>query len=79
MSAYMVIDPGPEAIFESLRPAKPKSGERMPPMRCALERDAHGAVLLAVLYVLDNRWGIERIVEQVVPLQATRPNFGGVR
>ena len=51
----------------------------MPPVRCVLERDAGGDVLLKLSYVLENGWGIELRAEQVVPLRATRPNFGGAR
>lgn len=75
-----IIDPSqPGAQARSLWPTTPKTGERMSPVRCSLERDADGAMVLTLSYVLDNRWGIDRRVEQVVPLQTTQPNFGGVR
>lgn len=63
----------------SLRPIKPASRKRMSPVRCVLEvRDA-GTPLLGLSYTVMERCGLGHQVEEVVPLQSTRPNFGGVR
>ncbi len=55
-----------------------KSG-RMGPIRCTPRADKNGEPLLTVVYGTVDRWGLERRVEENIPLQTTQPNFGGTR
>jgi hypothetical protein len=75
-----VIDlsnPGPAS--ESLRPIKPATRKRMSPVCCTLTVGDDDTPLLGLTYAVEDAWGIEHRVEEVVRLQTTRPHFGGVR
>lgn len=63
----------------ALRPIKPASWKRMSPVRCVLEVGRDGTPLLGLSYTVMERWGLGLRVTEVVPLQSTRPSFGGVR
>ncbi len=69
------FDPAPSYI----KPTTPSRGIKMPSVRCSLEFDDNDKQLLRLIYTPDGRWGLRDRVEQVVPLQTTRPHFGGVR
>ena len=70
-------NPGPAS--GSLGPTMPKSGRRMSPLRCTLKVGDDGTPLLKLSYAIKDGWGLEHRVEEVVRLQTTQPNFGGVR
>ncbi len=55
------------------------SGFEASTVRCVLEVGDDGTPLLRLSYELGDKWGIEHWFEQVLRLQTTRPNFGGVR
>jgi hypothetical protein len=63
----------------SLRPIKPATGNRMPPVRCTVEFKGDDAPMLGLYYAFLGRWGLEHRIEEPIPLLTTRPNFGGVR
>ncbi len=69
-------DPGPAS--GSLRLPKPARGKRMSPVRCTLEIGADKP-RLRLSYAVEDAWGLEHRVEEVVCLRTTRPNFGGAR
>ncbi len=69
--------PGPTS--GSLRPIKPATGRKMPPVRCAIEVGDDGTPRLGLSYTASDRWGLGHRVEESIRLQTTRPNFGGVR
>ncbi len=66
-------------VSRSLRPIKPAMGKGMSSVRCILEVGDDDTPLLRLYYAVKGRWGLEHPIEQIVPLQITRPNFGGVR
>jgi hypothetical protein len=68
-----------ESTSHALRPTMPKSGKRMPLVRCAPKVGDDGAPLLNLSYVIKDGWGLDHLVERIVRLKTTRPNFGGVR
>jgi hypothetical protein len=70
-------EPGPAP--KALRPIRPATGERMSPVRCTPKVGDDGWPLLGLSYTVGDRWSVEHRAEQVVHLQTTRPNFGGVR
>ncbi len=75
-----VVDPSkPGPTSGSLRTIKPAKGRRMSSVGCVLEVGDDGRPLLRLSYQLGDKWGIEHWFEQVLRLQTTRPNFGGVR
>jgi hypothetical protein len=51
----------------------------MSPVRCALEVGQDDTPLLKLSYTVEGRWGLGHLVEEVLRLQSTQPNFGGVR
>ena len=77
--ARVVDAPKPEPTSVSFRPIKPAKGRKTSTVRCVLEVGDAGTPLLRLCYTVMERWGLGHQVEEVVPLQATRPNFGGVR
>lgn len=70
-------NPGPASA--SLRTIQPATGKRMPPVCYVLEDGDDDTLLLRLSYAVKDRWGLEHSIEEVVHLQTTRPNFGGVR
>jgi hypothetical protein len=70
-------NPGPTS--GSLRPIKPATGKRMSPVPCALEVVEDSRPSLTLSYTIGGKRTSEHRAEQVVPLQSTQPNFGGVR
>ena len=69
--------PGP--VSGSLRPTMPKTGKRMSPLRFMLKVGNDSTPLLRLSYSIGGKWNIEPRVEEVIRLQATKPNFGGAR
>ncbi|CAA9292487.1 MAG: hypothetical protein AVDCRST_MAG93-4009 [uncultured Chloroflexia bacterium] len=69
----------PGLTSASLRPIKPATGRKMPLVRCAIEVGDDGTQLLRLSYEISVKGSFEHAVEQVLRLQTTRPNFGGVR
>jgi hypothetical protein len=69
----------PGSTSYPLRPTMPTTGKRMSPIRCTPKLGADGTPLLRFSYAVGGRWGFEQRVEEVVRLQTTQPNFGGVR
>ncbi len=69
----------PGSISHLLRPTIPKTGKRMSPVRIKSKIGDDGKPLLGLSYTVKDRQGLEHRVEEVVRLQTTRPNFGGVR
>ncbi|HYQ83126.1 MAG TPA: hypothetical protein VEP28_03795, partial [Rubrobacter sp.] len=51
----------------------------MLPVRCMLKVGDDGKPLLGLSYTVKDRQGLEHRVEEVLRLQTTRPNFGGLR
>jgi len=75
-----VVDPSkPGPTSGSLRPIKPATRKRMPPVCCTLKMSDDDTPLLKLYSVFKGRWGLEHLIEEVVHLQTTQPNFGGVR
>ncbi len=75
-----VVDPSKTGLTSgSLWPIKPASGKGMSPVRCVLEVGDGDTLLLRLSYEIGDKGGIEHWVEQVLRLQTTRLNFGGVR
>jgi hypothetical protein len=70
-------DPGPAS--KALRPTIPKTGKRMSPVRTKSKVGDDGTPLLGLSYTVKDRQGLEHRVEEVLRLQTTRPNFGGLR
>jgi hypothetical protein len=62
-----------------VRPARPAKGKRMSLVRCSLQTDGQNTLLLRLSYTVGSKWGFEHQVEELVPLEPTQPNFGGVR
>jgi len=58
---------------------KPTRGERTLPVRIRVKVGDNGKPLLRLSYTVSGRWDLEHWVEEVVRLQTTQPNFGGVR
>ena len=69
----------PGSISDLFRPTIPKTGKRMSPVRCMPKVGDDGKPLLGLSYTVKDRQGLEHRLEEVVRLQTTRPNFGGVR
>ena len=69
----------PGSISHLLRPMIPKTGKRMSPVRTKSKVGDDGKPLLGLSYTVKDRQGLEHRVEELVRLQTTRPNFGGVR
>ncbi len=70
-------DLGP--AFGFLRPIKPATSKGRPSVCYVLEVGDDDTPLLRLFYAVNGRWGLEHPIEQVIQLQTTRPNFGGVR
>jgi hypothetical protein len=70
-------DPGPAS--KALRPTIPKTGKRMSPVRTKSKVGDDGTPLLGLSYTVNDRRGLEHRLEEVLRLQTTRPNFGGLR
>jgi hypothetical protein len=70
-------DPGPAS--NALRPTRPATAKGMLPVRCMLKVGDDGKPLLGLSYTVKDRQGLEHRVEEVLRLQTTRPNFGGLR
>ncbi len=69
--------PGPASGF--VRPTKPATGKRMPPVRTKPRVGSDGKLVLTLSYAVKDRWGFDRRIEEAVRLQSTRPHFGGSR
>jgi hypothetical protein len=70
-------DPGPAS--NALRPTRSATGKGVSTVRCAPRVGNDGKPLLGLSYTVKDRWSVEDRVEEVVRLQTTQPNFGGVR
>ena len=69
----------PRAFSGSLRPIKPATGKRMPPVRWTLRVGDDATPLLRLSYAAEGRPGVDPELEEVIRLQTTQPNFGGAR
>ena len=69
----------PGSISQLFRPTIPKTGKRMSPVRCMPKLGDDGEPLLGLSYTVKDRWSVEDRVGEVLRLQTTQPNFGGVR
>ncbi len=69
----------PGSTSHPFRPTMPTTGKRMSPIRCTTKFGDDGKPLLVLTYAVGSRRGLKQRVEEVVHLQITRPNFGGVR
>jgi hypothetical protein len=70
-------DPGPAS--KALRSIRPATAKGVLPVRCMPKVGNDGKPLLGLSYTVKDRQGLEHRVEEVLRLQTTRPNFGGVR
>src|SRR5829696_5935353 len=70
-------DPGPAS--NALRPTRSATGTGVSAVRTKSKLGDDGTPLLGLSYTVKDRWSVEDRVEEVVRLQTTRPNFGGVR
>ncbi len=70
-------DPGPAS--NALRPTRSATGKGVSTVRCTPRVGNDGKPLLGLSYTVKDRWSVEDSVEEVVSLQTTQPNFGGVR
>ncbi len=69
----------PGSTCQALRPTTPTTGKSMCPLRITPQIGEDCGPFLRFSYTIDGKWGIEHRVDEVVRLQTTRPNFGGVR
>ena len=70
-------DPGPAS--NALRPTRSATGKGVSTVRCPPRVGNDGKPLLGLSYTVKDRWSVEDRVEEIVRLQTTQPNFGGVR
>jgi hypothetical protein len=77
--AQMVDLRDPGSASKALRPLKPATGKGASSIHCMPKVGNDGKPLLGLSYTVKNSLGLDHRVEQVVRLQTTRPNFGGVR
>ena len=73
------FSPSPDRSPASLGQRYRETGKRMWPVRCMPKLGNDSKPLLGLSYTVKDRQGLEHRVEEVLRLQTTRPNFGGVR